>query len=153
MFAGASCALQAAYLVLVERSGAKQGVGSDELLLYNAILSLPFLALVRPPSYCCTSSYCACPSLPLYAQCCTAVFFYPVPGIPCYRPPRVVLLYCIVLCLPFLAVVRPGVVLHRPVLHRLLKPCHALPPFLFLVGMRPPLMHLGFIVFFSGTFA
>lgn len=41
-----SCMLQAAYLILVERSGAERGVGTTELLYTNALLSLPFLAVV-----------------------------------------------------------------------------------------------------------
>jgi len=41
-----SCFLQASYLLLVEFSGTKQGVGTNELLVYNASLSLPFLAVV-----------------------------------------------------------------------------------------------------------
>jgi solute carrier family 35 protein len=45
-FALASCGLQAAYLLLVEFSGAKQGVTTSELLTYNAVLSLPFIAAV-----------------------------------------------------------------------------------------------------------
>ena len=46
-FALLSCVLQASYLILVERSGAERGVGTTELLYYNAILSLPFLFVVR----------------------------------------------------------------------------------------------------------
>jgi solute carrier family 35 len=42
-FALMSCTLQASYLLLVERSGAKQGISTSELLMYNAVLSLPFL--------------------------------------------------------------------------------------------------------------
>ena len=45
-FALASCMLQAAYLLLVEFSGAKQGVTTSELLTYNAVLSLPFISAV-----------------------------------------------------------------------------------------------------------
>ncbi|KAG7672886.1 hypothetical protein Ndes2526B_g08358 [Nannochloris sp. 'desiccata'] len=45
-FAFASCMLQAAYLLLVERTGAKQGVSTSELLAYNALLSLPFILIV-----------------------------------------------------------------------------------------------------------
>ena len=45
-FAMASCMLQAAYLLLVEHSGAKQGVSTSELLTYNALLSLPFILAV-----------------------------------------------------------------------------------------------------------
>lgn len=41
-----SCFLQASYLLLVEFSGTKQGTGTNELLVYNAALSLPFLAAV-----------------------------------------------------------------------------------------------------------
>lgn len=39
----ASVTLQASYLLLVERSGAEKGIGVAELLVYNAILSMPFL--------------------------------------------------------------------------------------------------------------
>ncbi|KAK9797084.1 hypothetical protein WJX73_006121 [Symbiochloris irregularis] len=39
----ASVTLQASYLLLVERSGAEKGVGVAELLVYNAVLSMPFL--------------------------------------------------------------------------------------------------------------
>lgn len=42
-----SCGLQTGYLLLVERSGAEKGVGTSELLFYNALLSLPFLLTVR----------------------------------------------------------------------------------------------------------
>ena len=45
-FALASCMLQAAYLLLVEYSGAKQGITTSELLAYNAALSLPFISAV-----------------------------------------------------------------------------------------------------------
>ena len=38
--------LQEAYLLLVERTGAKQGVSTSELLAYNAVLSLPFILIV-----------------------------------------------------------------------------------------------------------
>ena len=38
-----SCMLQASYLLLVEKSGAEKGIGSTELLYYNALLSLPFI--------------------------------------------------------------------------------------------------------------
>lgn len=31
------------YLVLVERSGAEEGLSSVEIMLYNSVLSLPFL--------------------------------------------------------------------------------------------------------------
>ena len=48
-FALLSCVLQAAYLILVERSGAEKGVGTTELLYINALLSLPFLAVVCAP--------------------------------------------------------------------------------------------------------
>ena len=44
-----SCMLQAAYLILVERSGVEKGVGTTELLYINALLSLPFLAVVSAP--------------------------------------------------------------------------------------------------------
>lgn len=46
LFAFASCLLQALYLILVEVSGAERGIGSAELLLYNSLLSLPFLFVV-----------------------------------------------------------------------------------------------------------
>ncbi|KAL2612329.1 hypothetical protein R1flu_024021 [Riccia fluitans] len=36
---------QTAYLVLVERSGADDGLSSTELMLFNSVLSLPFLGL------------------------------------------------------------------------------------------------------------
>jgi hypothetical protein len=39
--------LQASYLLLVEKSGAEKGIGSTELLYYNALLSLPFILGVR----------------------------------------------------------------------------------------------------------
>lgn len=42
-----SCGLQTGYLLLVERSGAEKGIGSWELLFYNAVLSIPFLLVVR----------------------------------------------------------------------------------------------------------
>ena len=42
-----SCMLQASYLLLVEKSGAEKGIGSTELLYYNALLSLPFILGVR----------------------------------------------------------------------------------------------------------
>lgn len=35
--------LQASYLLLVEKSGADKGIGSTELLYYNALLSIPFI--------------------------------------------------------------------------------------------------------------
>ena len=35
--------LQASYLLLVEKTGAEKGIGSSELLYYNALLSLPFI--------------------------------------------------------------------------------------------------------------
>ena len=38
-----SCMLQASYLLLVEKSNADKGIGSTELLYYNALLSLPFM--------------------------------------------------------------------------------------------------------------
>lgn len=41
-----SVAFQTAYLVLVERSAADDGLSSLELMLYNAVLSLPFLLLL-----------------------------------------------------------------------------------------------------------
>lgn len=43
----ASVTLQASYLLLVERSRMERGIGVAELMLYNALLSLPFLVLVR----------------------------------------------------------------------------------------------------------
>lgn len=46
MMAMTSCALQAAYLLLVERSGTEKGYDSNELLLYNAVLSFPVLVLL-----------------------------------------------------------------------------------------------------------
>ncbi len=49
IFALLSCTLQATYLLLVEQSGVKTGVGSAELLFYNALLSVPVLAAVRQP--------------------------------------------------------------------------------------------------------
>jgi solute carrier family 35 protein len=39
-----SCVLQAAYLLLIERSGADAGVSTPELLTYTSALSLPLLA-------------------------------------------------------------------------------------------------------------
>lgn len=41
-----SCALQTTYLLMVERSGTEKGYNSNELLLYNALLSLPVLLLL-----------------------------------------------------------------------------------------------------------
>eukprot|EP00271_Cylindrocystis_brebissonii_P009103 TRINITY_DN23753_c0_g1_i1.p1 TRINITY_DN23753_c0_g1~~TRINITY_DN23753_c0_g1_i1.p1 ORF type:complete len:373 (+),score=66.26 TRINITY_DN23753_c0_g1_i1:458-1576(+) len=41
-----SCALQTTYLIMVERSGTEKGYNSNELLLYNAVLSLPVLILL-----------------------------------------------------------------------------------------------------------
>ncbi|KAI5061285.1 hypothetical protein GOP47_0023790 [Adiantum capillus-veneris] len=41
-----SVAFQTAYLVLVERSAAEDGLSSIELMLYNSVLSLPFLLLL-----------------------------------------------------------------------------------------------------------
>jgi solute carrier family 35 protein len=41
----ASCLLQAAYLIAVDRTGAERGVGSAELMTYNALLSAPLLLL------------------------------------------------------------------------------------------------------------
>eukprot|EP00249_Psilotum_nudum_P018269 c26722_g1_i1 orf=769-1857(-) len=41
-----SCVLQSTYLILVERSATEKGYNSHELLLYNAILSLPVLILL-----------------------------------------------------------------------------------------------------------
>ena len=43
-----SCMLQASYLLLVEKSGAEKGIGSTELLYYNALLSPPFILMVGP---------------------------------------------------------------------------------------------------------
>lgn len=43
-----SCGLQTGYLLLVERSGVEKGIGTAELLFYNALLSIPFLLVVRP---------------------------------------------------------------------------------------------------------
>ena len=45
-FAFMSCSFQATYLLIVEQTGSEKGVGSAELLLYNSLLSLPFLLLV-----------------------------------------------------------------------------------------------------------
>lgn len=44
----ASVMLQASYLLLVERTGAEKGIGVAELLMYNALLSLPFILAVSP---------------------------------------------------------------------------------------------------------
>ena len=41
-----SCLLQASYLIAVGITGAERGVGSAELITYNALLSAPVLALV-----------------------------------------------------------------------------------------------------------
>lgn len=41
-----SCLLQASYLIAVGVTGAERGVGSAELITYNALLSAPVLALV-----------------------------------------------------------------------------------------------------------
>lgn len=41
----ASVFFQTAYLLLVERSGAEDGLSSTELMLYNAVLSLPFMVI------------------------------------------------------------------------------------------------------------
>lgn len=46
MWALVSCLLQTSYLLLVERSGTDKGYTSNELLLYNAVLSLPVLAVI-----------------------------------------------------------------------------------------------------------
>ncbi|MCO5560394.1 hypothetical protein L7F22_014009 [Adiantum nelumboides] len=46
LLAFASCILQSTYLILVEKSGKEQGYNSHELLLYNAILSLPVLLIL-----------------------------------------------------------------------------------------------------------
>lgn len=42
-----TCGLQTGYLLLVERSGAGKGIGTSELLFDNALLSIPFLLVVR----------------------------------------------------------------------------------------------------------
>lgn len=42
----ASVVSQTGYLVLVEKSGAEDGLSSFELMLYNSILSLPFLIII-----------------------------------------------------------------------------------------------------------
>jgi len=48
--------LQASYLLLVEKSGAEKGIGSTELLYYNALLSLPIiLGVSLRPASCMTS--------------------------------------------------------------------------------------------------
>ena len=41
-----SCVLQAAYLLLVERTGTEKELNSTELMLYNGVLSAPFLLVV-----------------------------------------------------------------------------------------------------------
>ena len=46
LFALLSCALQASYLILVERSGANHIFSSTELLYYNATLSMPVCAVL-----------------------------------------------------------------------------------------------------------
>lgn len=46
VFAVISCLLQSAYLIQVERSGSEKGYSSNELLVYNALLSLPVLMLL-----------------------------------------------------------------------------------------------------------
>jgi solute carrier family 35 protein len=45
LLTNSSCALelQTMYLVLVERSGAEDGLSSIEIMFYNSFLSLPFL--------------------------------------------------------------------------------------------------------------
>ena len=45
-FALTSCLLQAGYLVLVEYNGEARSVGSSELMVYNAIWSIPALLMV-----------------------------------------------------------------------------------------------------------
>ena len=45
-FAFMSASFQATYLILVEHTGSEKGIGSAELLLYNSVLSLPFLLIV-----------------------------------------------------------------------------------------------------------
>ena len=45
-FAFLSCSFQATYLIVVEQTGSERGIGSAELLLYNSVLSLPFLLVV-----------------------------------------------------------------------------------------------------------
>lgn len=37
------CIMQTMYLILVEKSGAEDGLSSVDLMFYNSILSLPFL--------------------------------------------------------------------------------------------------------------
>ena len=70
IFAVTSCLLQAFYLLLVERSGVDKGVGTTELLYYNALLSMPFLAVVgrtlAHPLRACTP--CQPPSTPTTAD-------------------------------------------------------------------------------------
>lgn len=38
--------MQTMYLVLVEKSGAEDGLSSVEIMLYNSLLSIPFLLFV-----------------------------------------------------------------------------------------------------------
>ena len=45
-FALSSCFLQASYLLLVEHSGEAKGVGTSELMVYNALWSVPGIFLV-----------------------------------------------------------------------------------------------------------
>ena len=40
------CRLQTMYLVLVEKSGAEDGLSSIEIMFYNSFLSLPFLSFL-----------------------------------------------------------------------------------------------------------
>ncbi|KAJ0768877.1 hypothetical protein HanLR1_Chr03g0106671 [Helianthus annuus] len=40
------CHMQTMYLVLVERSGAEDGLSSIEIMFYNSLLSLPFLVFL-----------------------------------------------------------------------------------------------------------
>ena len=45
-FALSSCFLQASYLLLVEHNGEAKGVGTSELMVYNALWSVPGMFLV-----------------------------------------------------------------------------------------------------------
>ena len=47
-FALLSCCLQASYLLLVEYSGQDKHVSSSELMVYNALWSIPALTVVGP---------------------------------------------------------------------------------------------------------
>ena len=64
--------LQASYLLLVEKSGAEKGIGSTELLYYNALLSLPFILMVRPSRYMITSARGASLMMRLHEEHCSA---------------------------------------------------------------------------------